>query len=101
MPIDNQNTPATLRAQTSALMVMRETLRLLDIDRQRTGWTISRLVGEARSGRRTLTVQRPGHDYTPFQTRHAATPISVTVQLPDLRQWDKAIDTLGLGVSRE
>lgn len=82
--------------QKQSIDVMFNTIGRLASASRRTGWSIGQLVDYAREGHRTLTEPRIGHDYEPFNPGHAPETAYVTVELPDMRLWDKAKENLHL-----
>lgn len=82
--------------QTQSLHVIRNTIDMLETASRRTGWNIGQLVDYAREGHRSLTEPVAGHDYRPFDAGHAPAQGLVTVELPDLRLWERATRNLRL-----
>lgn len=84
-----------------SVSVIRNLVSRLDMASSRTGLSVAQIVALARSGRKQVTTDAHGHDYDPFDPHVSPEVRTVTVQLPDMRLWDKAVDNLGLGDSRE
>lgn len=84
-----------------SVSVIRDIAGRLDTASARTGLPVAQIVALARSGSRQVTTDAHGHDYDPFDPHVSHDVRTVTVRLPDMRLWDKAIDNLGLGGSSE
>lgn len=88
--------PSQRQRDYQSTSVIRNISSRLDVASNRTGIPVKQLVAMIRQGRTSITVPVQGHDYQPFDTSMSENGGTITIQLPDLRLWDKAKENLGL-----
>lgn len=87
--------PTQRQLDYQAASVIRNVSSRLDVAAFRSGIPVRDIVRMIREGQKVLHVPVK-HDYAPFDTDMRVDGETITIQLPDLTLWDKAVKQLGL-----